>query len=571
MDRQAILTSVKARPEVSTLIIGGGINGIGTFRDLALNGIDVLLIDQGDFCSGASAASSHMAHGGLRYLENGEFRLVREAVLERNRLLQNAPHLVKPLPTTIPIFSRFSGLLNAPLKFLGWLDKPGQRGSLVIRIGLIIYEAFAGKKRFLPRHRFINKEKSIERWPHLHPGLLKSATYYDGAIVNPERLALELILDAEQENPRAHALNYASLVGVRNESVVWRDETSGQLYECKPKMVINATGPWIDEVNRLLGFSTHHIGGTKGSHLVLDNPLLRHEIGEHEFFFENDDGRIVLIFPLFNRVLVGTSDLVFDSPEDARCTEVEVDYFLRMIKRIFPGIRVGKDQIVFRYSGVRPLAFDAQKSPGQVTRDHQIQVLDSILTGLPFPIFSLVGGKWTTYRAFSEQMTDKALHQLGILRKKSTRDLPIGGARGLPHQNKELTQYIDSLSAETGLTHEHIQVLFDRYGCRCGEIAEYIILGDDQPITVPFNGTRPTYPNYSHREVAYLSQNEKVVHLDDLILRRTMLAMLGQVTRVLIDEIAGIAGTALDWDLDRKKYESERMTSILADRHGVRV
>src|SRR5688572_1618141 len=117
MNRNEILSSLQQDPHVSVLIIGGGINGIGTFRDLSLNGVDVLLVERGDFCSGASAASSHMAHGGIRYLENGEFRLVREAVQERNRLLQNAPHLVKPLPTTIPIFKRFSGLLNAPLKF----------------------------------------------------------------------------------------------------------------------------------------------------------------------------------------------------------------------------------------------------------------------------------------------------------------------------------------------------------------------------------------------------------------------------------------------------------------------
>jgi glycerol-3-phosphate dehydrogenase len=115
MNRHEILSALKSNPEVSVLVVGGGINGIGTFRDLAVNGLDVLLVEKSDFCSGASSASSHMAHGGIRYLENGEFRLVREAVGERNRMLQNAPHVVKPLPTTIPIFKRFSGILNAPL------------------------------------------------------------------------------------------------------------------------------------------------------------------------------------------------------------------------------------------------------------------------------------------------------------------------------------------------------------------------------------------------------------------------------------------------------------------------
>ncbi len=132
MNRAQILSSLQSKsPDV--LIIGGGINGAGTFRDLALNGVDVLLIDRADFCSGASAASSHMAHGGIRYLENGEFRLVREAVQERNRMIENAPHLVRPLPTVVPMFKIFSGLLNAPLKFLNLLDRPAERGALVIK------------------------------------------------------------------------------------------------------------------------------------------------------------------------------------------------------------------------------------------------------------------------------------------------------------------------------------------------------------------------------------------------------------------------------------------------------
>src|SRR5512133_888440 len=129
MNRNEILSSLKTNPEVSVLIVGAGINGIGTFRDLTLNGVDVLLIDRADFCSGASAASSRMAHGGIRYLENGEFRLVREAVRERNRMIQNAPELVKPLPTPIPIFKRFSGLFHAPFNFLGWLENPSERGA----------------------------------------------------------------------------------------------------------------------------------------------------------------------------------------------------------------------------------------------------------------------------------------------------------------------------------------------------------------------------------------------------------------------------------------------------------
>src|SRR4030095_3939447 len=218
MNRNEIFFALKNKPNVSVLIVGGGINGIGAFRDLALNGVDVLLVERGDFCSGASAASSHMAHGGIRYLENGEFRLVREPVQERNRMLQNAPHLVKPLPTTVPIFKRFSGLLNAPLKFFGILDKPAERGSLVIKLGLMLYDAYTGSqdgKRVVPRHKFLSRKKSLEQWNQLSPEIVNTAVYYDGAILHPERIAVEMVLDAEAESQNAHALNYVSMVGDR--------------------------------------------------------------------------------------------------------------------------------------------------------------------------------------------------------------------------------------------------------------------------------------------------------------------------------------------------------------------
>src|SRR5689334_8785928 len=220
MNRNEILHALKEDPNVSVLIVGAGINGIGTFRDLAVNGVDVLLVDRSDFCSGASSASSHMAHGGIRYLENGEFRLVREAVQERNRMIKNAPHIVKPLPTTIPIFRYFSGMLNAPLKFLGWMDKPSERGSLIIKLGLMMYDAYTGANRTVPRHQFLSRGASLGRWKQLNPEIVNTATYYDGLISNPERLALELVLDAEAENTNARALNYMSMISGEKDVIL---------------------------------------------------------------------------------------------------------------------------------------------------------------------------------------------------------------------------------------------------------------------------------------------------------------------------------------------------------------
>ena len=563
MNRNEILSSLKAKPEISVLIVGAGINGIGTFRDLALNGVDVLLVDRADFCSGASAASSHMAHGGIRYLENGEFRLVREAVRERNRMIQNAPHIVKPLPTTVPMFKYFSGLLNAPLKFLGLLERPSERGSVIIKLGLMMYDAYTGKKRTVPRHTFFSRAESLKRWNKLNPEVANTATYYDGLISNPERLALEILLDAEADNPNARALNYVSMVSGEKDTVILRDELSDETYEVHPKLVINAAGPWIDFTNHSLGLSTRFIGGTKGSHLVLNHPELRAAIGGNEFFFENKDGRIVLIFPLYDRVLVGTSDIKIDHPDEALCTDEEIDYFIEMISRVFPTIKVTRGDIVFQFTGVRPLGSSGAKTTGQYSRDHHIEVLSGDWTNLQFPVFSLVGGKWTSFRAFSEQVTDKALEYLGKPRQKSTEDLPIGGGRGYAAHEAEQKRQIDGFAAWTGLSKERLQTLYDRYGSRTESVATFINRVPDEPLK--------TLPEFTRREIAFLVQNEKAVHLDDILLRRTMLAMLGRLTRERMEEIADAMGAVLGWNVEQKNAEVGRALRLLADRHGVRL
>jgi len=563
MNRNEILSSLKENPEISVLIVGAGINGIGTFRDLTLNGVDVLLVDRADFCSGASAASSHMAHGGIRYLENGEFRLVREAVRERNRMIQNAPHIVKPLPTTIPIFKYFSGIFNAPLKFLGWLDKPSERGSLIIKLGLLMYDAYTGKHRTVPRHKVLSRANSLAKWKQLNPQVVNTATYYDGLISNPERLALEILLDAEADNPNANTLNYMSMVSGEKDTVILRDELSDETYEVRPKLVINAAGPWIDIANHSLGLSTRLIGGTKGSHLVLDHPELRAAIGDHEFFFENKDGRIVLIFPLYDKALVGTSDIKIDHPDQARCTEEEVDYFIEMIARIFPSVKVTREHIVFRFTGVRPLANSEAKYTGQSSRDHHIEVLSGDGTNLNFPVYSLVGGKWTSFRAFAERVTDKTLAYLGKTRQKSTRDLPIGGGRGYSTGANEQKYQIDGFAARTGLSKERLQILYARYGTRAEELAAYIKRAADAPLN--------SLPDYSRREITFLAQIEKALHLDDILLRRTMLAMLGRLTKDRVEEIADAVGVALGWSVEQKNSEMERTLRLLADRHAVRL
>ncbi|GAB4542347.1 MAG: glycerol-3-phosphate dehydrogenase/oxidase [Anaerolineales bacterium] len=561
MNRQEILSQLKNNPEVSVLIVGAGINGIGVFRDLTLNGVDALLIDRADFCGGASAASSHMAHGGIRYLENGEFRLVREAVGERNRLICNAPHIVKPLPTVIPMFKIFSGLLNAPLKFLGLLEKPSERGALIIKLGLMMYDAYTGKTRTVPRHQFFNRAAALKRWARLNPNITHAAMYYDGLISNPERLALEILLDAEAETPQARALNYVSMVGGEKNVVTLRDELTGQTYEVRPKILINAAGPWIDFANKSLGLSTRSIGGTKGSHIVVENPELRAAIGEHEFFFENKDGRIVLLCPLFDRVLIGTSDLKVENPDDVVCTDEEVDYFINLVARVFPDVKVTREQIVFRFSGVRPLGSSGAKTTAQYSRDHHIEVLSGDWTRLAFPVYSLVGGKWTSFRAFAEEATDKALARLNRPRQKDTRNLLIGGGRGYAASAEERKRQIDGFAAWTGIPKERLETLYERYGARAAALAEFISHAPDAPLE--------SLPNYSRRELMFLAQHEKAVRLDDLLLRRTMLAMLGKLSPKSTREISAAVAEALGWDESTRAAEEARALKILKEKHGV--
>ncbi len=560
MTREQTLESIRQQPEISALIIGGGINGIGLFRDLALQGVDVLLVEKNDFCGGASAASSHMVHGGLRYLENGEFRLVNEALHERNRLLANAPHYVKPLPTTIPIFNWFSGMLNAPLKFFNLRDKPSNRGAIIIKAGLTMYDFFTWSQQALPRHKMTSRAKSLELRPGLNPDIVATTTYYDAWMPYPERICLELILDTEAMSPNAHALNYVSAESASGGQVTLKDQITGATLEVKPRIVINAAGPWIDFTNKAMTRQTRMIGGTKGSHIIVDHPELHAATRGHELFFENKDGRICLFFPLQDRVLIGTTDIPISNPDDAFCTEDEVDYMIELVKLVFPNIEINHQHIVFRFSGVRPLPASDAATPGQISRDHSIRITEPG-EGIDFPVYSLVGGKWTTFRAFAEQTTDKVLPMIDMSRRASTREMSIGGGKNYPQTEKDQQRWLDALGQKTNLSLERLQTLFNRYGTRADEIAQFCASTEDIALT--------HIPDYTTGEIEFIATREKVIHLDDFALRRSLLAMLGKITNEGLVELGQILGAALGWSDGQTQTEINRTAKLLKDRHGV--
>ena len=563
MDRQEALQTLKDKPEFAVLIIGGGVNGIGAFRDLALQGVDVLLVDRGDFGSGTSAGSSHMLHGGIRYLENGEFRLVNEALHERDRMLQNAPHYAKPLRTTIPIFRWFSGLLNAPLKFFNVLDRPGERGALVIKAGLTLYDWFVRGQAMLPKHEFRLREAALRLYPQLNPDIVCAASYYDAWMPYPERICLEMLLDAEASNPDCHAINYLSAVSGDSHSVTLRDELSGEPTIVKPKVVINAAGPWIDFVNRRMGRDKRRfISGAKGSHLVLDHPDLLAATGDSEIFFENDDGRIVLILPYLGRVMIGTTDIRIDNPDDAVISDEEIDYILGMVDKVFPAIQVDRSHIVFSFSAVRPLPYSEGGATGQISRDHSIETIPAD-DALRYPIYSLVGGKWTTFRAFAEETTDRVLSDLDLPRRTNTTNIAIGGGRAYPRSDKARDIWLHDLQQRSELPWDRLRDLFERYGTRADEIAMFISAASDRALE--------NHPSYSRREIEFILQQEKVTRLEDLVLRRTVIAMLGDLTRSLLEELAEICAETLAWSDMQKKKEVQRTLELLCCKHQVKL
>ena len=235
-------SDLHSRPHAQVLIIGAGINGIATFRDLALQGVDVVIVDRGDYVSGASSASSHMIHGGIRYLENGEFRLVKESVHERNSLIKIAPHYVKPLKTTVPIFSTFSGVLSAPLRFLTHRQgKPQERGALLIKLGLSLYDSFSRDGGSVPRHEFRGARASLAQLPALNPGLKYTATYFDASMHDPERLALDVLRDGLDAGPHARAANYVEAIATDADGVRLRDTVTGEEFAFGASVVVNAS------------------------------------------------------------------------------------------------------------------------------------------------------------------------------------------------------------------------------------------------------------------------------------------------------------------------------------------
>jgi glycerol-3-phosphate dehydrogenase len=554
--RDERFAALRADGAFDVIVVGGGINGTGVFRELALQGLRVLLVERLDFCSGCSSAPSRMIHGGLRYLENGEFGLVRESLRERDALLRNAPHLVKPLATTIPIMSVFSGLLNSAASFLGVSGRPARRGAVPVEIGLSIYDWVSRKRRMLPRHRFLGSRATFQRWPKLTPKLRFAAVYHDAWISHPERLGIELVLDTCRLAPDAVALNYAEIAAEGSGFVVTDSET-GSRYPVTARAVVNATGAWLDEsLAELVGDAEvpdRLITGTKGSHLVLDNPELYDALDGHMVYFDNSDGRVCIVFGYLGRVLAGSTDIKVDRAQRVRCEDDERDYILDSLRLVLPGVAVSADQVVYTFSGIRPLPKSDHEFTGRISRGHYVTRIEGDV-----PQFCMIGGKWTTFRAFAEDTTDAVLEELGRPRTATTIDLGIGGGNGFV----DAADLEDQLVREWGISAERAEHLVGAYGTRAREVLEFCTRrDDDRPLGV---GSQLT-----SAEIAFFVNDEHATRLADLVMRRTATAITGTIDAGLIAAIAAAAGRELHWSDERRRAEIDELVAELENYHGV--
>lgn len=422
------------------LILGAGINGCAIARELAINRVPVCLVDVQDIAAGATAYSSRLIHGGLRYLEYGEFDLVRESLAERGRLLRLAPQYVQPLELFIPIASRFGGLLNAGASFFGWsrrLPPSKGRGVALVRMGLGLYDTYA-RDPSLPRHtcRRVGKPGAPPVDTQAFSWL---CSYHDAQIAFPERFTVALLKDARQVAAEAGIpLDVFTYHDVRldGKTAIIRGRNGvGEGRELQPCAIINATGAWVDQtLTRLQISSRRLIGGTKGSHLVSFHNGLRDALNDRGIYAEAADGRPIFVLPLSGATLIGTTDLPFTGdPSSAVATDPEIEYLLGVVNQVFPQFGLTRSDIAFHYSGVRPLPYAPTDRPAAITRRHWLEPN----SGSPVPMYSVIGGKLTTCRSLAEQTVGVLLKRLDLPAVATSRERPIPEDRILASAGKK--------------------------------------------------------------------------------------------------------------------------------------
>ncbi|MEP3277501.1 MAG: glycerol-3-phosphate dehydrogenase/oxidase [Stappiaceae bacterium] len=524
------------------LILGGGVNGVAVLRDLALNGVSAVLLEQNDFCAGASGVSTRMAHGGLRYLENREFKLVAESARERNLLLKYAPHLTEPLKIILPLESRLSGFWQSALNFLGLGARRARPNLLAVKLALLVYEFFGRTHRSLPRH---STAMGIIDLPSNIKKTVKSyASYYDGSFVNPEGLIFEMLTEALEADSDCVALNHIEWKTSPDGSLEIYDPLCGEQFTVMPKVVVNATGAWLDETNNRLGVTTAYVSAVKGTHIVLRHNELLERLDNRAFYFDDGSGRMVICNPLGKTILMGTTETASLAPSQLCVEESEIRYLLRALSSLFDDIELDETHIVAAITGARPLRKSSTSDMYAARRNHA--VLSVTPEHKQYPILSMTGGKWTTFRPFAEKAVDDVLARLGKPRVVSTMERSY---LGTPSDDTVLPSEGDERSG----------MLYSRYGALWQEVATYCLEQPDAPLTA--------MSAYSVREIRWLIERRGAALLDDIILRRTTLAIDGLATKDVLEEIARILAETKNQTTSWAATEVERCEQMPAIRY----
>jgi len=498
-------------------VIGAGINGAGIARDAALRGLRVIVLDKNDMCSGTSAVSSRLIHGGLRYLEYGEFPLVFESLRERITLRNIAAHLVSPIRICIPIYAT------------------ARRGPLLIRLGMIAYDLLSVGKT-VPGHDMLSRSEAITNEPGLEPeGLRGAARYYDAQVTFAERLVLENLLAARSAGAEIRTYSEVTRIEIEDGSVAaleYTDSFSGQRGRIAAHVVINAAGPWVDQVLATTRRdSKRFIGGTKGSHIVVG----AFDGAPRDAYYVEAaaDGRPFFIIPWNDLYLIGTTDIRFDGDINAiRASPAEIDYLLAETNRVFPGAQLGKNDIHYAYAGVRPLPRRDRGPESSITRRHIIKKNRKIARGL----ISIIGGKLTTYRNLAEQTVNRLGKILGRkLPECRTQETKLPGA----YRTDEAR---DRLESTQSLSAKGVDRILGIYGGRAIDLLE---LAASQP---PLTRTIDVAQSVLAAEVVFAIREEMARTLVDIIYRRLMLGLVADQGRPLYEIVAAIAADEFGWN-----------------------
>lgn len=520
-------TEPKPEDAFDLIVIGAGINGAGIARDAAARGLRVALVEKEDIGSGTSSWSGRLIHGGLRYLEQGDVALVRESLRERELLFRLAPHIVKPVPLMIPFYHH------------------NRRSSLTLRAGMVLYDVLSFDKS-VNRHTVLSREQTIARFPDINTdGLSGSAIFYDGQVVWSERLCTEVVLAAHSDG--AQIFTHSQVDGFVEEDgavkgIFFTDTLTGQRHALSGRIVVNAAGPWVDAVlGKQKPGARRFIGGAKGSHLIIDPfPGAPQDVVYYE---SRADGRLVLIIPWGKRYMIGTTDHKFDDdPDLAMADSSEVEYLLSEVNSLIPQANLTKDDILYTYSGVRPLPYIPEKSEWKVPRSHVIHDHAPERANL----LSIIGGKLTTYRSLAEEMVDDVIKRLGLkARPCTTARTLFPGARVADAES-----FCASLTATTpGATSATVERLVAIFGARAADVLAF---GRAHPdLLEPFDPDTGA----TGAELVFAFRHEFCRTLTDALIRRIMVGLNSTCGRDVVDRAAHILAASEGWDNARTAAE----------------